>query len=238
MNFDLDELIESEQFRRFFLPLATLFLSGLFLSLGLWQLDRAAEKNRLQEMFDSDAAYLELEPGMPVVQFQRIATEGRYLGEQQVLVNNVILDGRRGFYVLTPFRYAANEPLLIVNRGWIALSGAGKPEIGVAGTPRAVRGRMGFLPRVGVRRGEAFIADDPWPKLASYPTPDELSDLLGEALLPYVLLLDPQDDAGFVRRWQPAVRGPMMHYGYAAQWFLMAAAVAGIFAWKRRKKAD
>ncbi|MDX1404490.1 MAG: SURF1 family protein [Woeseiaceae bacterium] len=238
MNLDLDGLIDNEQFRRFFLPLATLFLTGLFLSLGLWQLDRAAQKNRLQQMFESNV-YLELRPGMPVVEFQNLETEGRYLSERQVIVDRIILDDRLGYYVLTPLRYAENEPLLIVNRGWIARSNASgsKPQVEVAGTMRKVRGRMGFLPKVGIRSGEAFTANDDWPKLASYPTPDELSRALGAAVLPFVLLLDPDDEDGFIRRWQPAERGPMMHYGYAAQWFAMAAAVAGIFVWKRRKTA-
>ena len=56
------------------------------------------------------------------------------------------------------------------------------------------------------------------------PTLDELSAELGQELLPFILLLSPEDDDGYVRLWQPRDSGPGMHYGYAFQWFAMAAA--------------
>lgn len=234
----IDDFIENKNFRRFFPPLAATFLIVLFVSLGLWQLDRAAEKNRVQAMFEGDASYTRVTGNMPVTEFQNIEADGQYLDQQQVLIDNMFLDGRPGFYAITAFRYATDEPLLIVNRGWIARSGtnAAKPDLGVAADMRTIRGRAGFLPRVGIRSGEAFRGEDDWPKTAIYPTIEDLSGVLGEDLLSFVLLLNPDADDGFVRRWQSRERGPMMHYGYALQWFAMAAAVAGIFLWGLRKK--
>jgi len=233
-----DEIIESEQFRRLFVPLASLFLFILFVSLGVWQLGRAAEKNSIRALFEEGAPYTRATGDMPVTEYQPIEARGRYLNERQVLIDNMIVDGRIGFYAITPLRYATAEPLLLVNRGWIprAAGDSTKPDLGVAGDVRTVQGRVGYLPRVGIRSREAFQAGDEWPKTASYPTPEDLSAELGEELLPFVLLLDPAADDGFLRSWQPRESGPMMHYGYALQWFAMAAAVAGIFVWRRRKK--
>lgn len=238
MTLKFDEYIESEHFRRYILPLATLLLIVALVSLGLWQLDRAAEKLSVQALFEGDAPYSRVTGDMPVTEFQNIEADGRYLGERQVLIDNMILDGRVGFYVITAFRYAPNEPLLIVNRGWIPRTPAdsAEPDLHVSSAMRSIRGRAGFLPRVGIRSREAFQAGDDWPKTAIYPTLDELSRELGEDLLPFVLLLSPDADDGFLRRWQPRERGPMMHYGYALQWFAMAAAVAGIFLWRLRRK--
>lgn len=235
---DIDDFIDSEQFRRFFVPLAALVLTITFVSLGFWQLDRAAEKNRVRALFEEDAPYATVTGDMPVSEFQNIEAQGRYLGERQVLLSNMFLDGRPGYYAITAFRYAADEPLLMVNRGFIArtASASAKPELAVAGDTRSIRGRAGFLPQVGIRSGEAFRAGDDWPKTATYPTLEELSAELGEGLLPFVLLLDADADDGFVRSWQPRDRGPMMHYGYALQWFAMAAAVAGIFFWKQWRR--
>lgn len=235
---NFDELIESEQFRRLFAPVATVLLVALFVSLGVWQLDRAAQKNRTRALFEDDAPYTRVTGVMPVTEFQLLEAQGRYLGERQVLIDNMIVDGRIGSYAITPFRYAPDEPLLIVNRGWIprAAGDSSRPGLGVAGDARVIRGRAGFLPKVGIRSREAFQAGDDWPKSASYPTLDELSVELGEELLPFVLLLGPEADEGFLRHWQPRESGPMMHYGYALQWFAMAAAVAGFFAWRLRKK--
>ncbi len=236
---NFDDLIESEQFRRWFLPAAALIFFALFVSLGLWQLDRAAEKNAVSALFEDAAPYARVNGDMPVTEFQLIEARGRYLGERQVLIDNMIVDGRIGYYAITAFRYAPGEPLLLVNRGWIPRTAgdSSKPVLGVAGDARTIRGRAGYLPKVGIRSPEAFRVDDAWPKTASYPTLPELSAELGEELLPFILLLGPEADDGFLRRWRPTESGPMMHYGYALQWFAMAVAVAGIFAWRLRKKS-
>lgn len=233
-----DEIIESEQFRRYFLPLAALALIALFLSLGVWQLGRAADKRAVRALFESDAPYTPLTRDMSVTEYQLLEAEGEYLAERQVLIDNVILDGRIGFYAITAFRYAPDEPLLLVNRGFIPKQPghAAKPGLDVAAATRIIRGRAGFLPQVGIRSREAFLVDDDWPKLANYPTLDDLSAQLAADLVPFVLLLGPDEPDGFERRWQPRDRGPMMHYGYALQWFAMAAAVAGVVLWRQRKK--
>lgn len=233
-----DDIIESEQFRRYFLPLAALALIALFLSLGVWQLGRAAEKKAVRTLFENDAPYTAVTRDMPVTEYQLLEAEGKYLPDRQFLIDNVIVDGQIGFYAITAFRYAPDEPLLIVNRGFIPKQpgDAAKPGLDVAAATRIIRGRAGFLPQVGIRSREAFLVDDDWPKLANYPTLDDLSAQLAADLVPFVLLLGPDEPDGFERRWQPRDRGPMMHYGYALQWFAMAAAVAGVVLWRQRKK--
>ena len=66
--------------------------------------------------------------------------------------------------------------------------------------------------------------------------PNQAVEELDAELLPFVLLLSPDADNGYVRRWQPPQSGPMMHYGYAFQWFVMALAILGIMFWNFRKK--
>ena len=52
----------------------------------------------------------------------------------------------------------------------------------------------------------------------------------------FALLLDPEDEDGFLRQWEPDQSGAMTHYGYAFQWFAMALAVIGIAFWQYRKR--
>ena len=230
--------MRNEQFRRIFPPLAALGLIALFVSLGIWQLDRAAEKNRLKALFENDAPYTRLTGDRPVTEYQNIEAYGHYLDQRQVLIDNVFVDSRIGYYAITALRYAANEPLLIVNRGWIARPAANEPipDLSTGGAKRTIRGRVGHLPRVGIRPGAAFEGAGDWPKKAIYPTLADLSAELGEKLLPFILLLSPDADHGFLRRWQPRESGPMMHYGYAFQWFAMATAILGILFWRIRKR--
>ena len=153
-------------------------------------------------------------------------------------IDNIFVEGRSGYYVVTAFRYAADQPSIIVNRGWVPHPAAGSvdPDLSVGNADRTIRGRVGALPRVGIRRGEAFEDADNWPKKAVYPTLDDLSAELGQELEPFILLLSPHDDDGYVRRWQPRDSGPGMHYGYAFQWFAMATAVLGMLLWRIRKR--
>ena len=84
--------------------------------------------------------------------------------------------------------------------------------------------------------GEAIPLDAGWPKLAVYPTLDEVAAVLGEPVQPFILLLDPGDDYGFLRNWVPEEMGPGRHYAYALQWFAMGLVLAGLLIWNYRKR--
>ena len=202
---------------------------ALFITLGFWQLDRAEQKRALEEAFADTGSYVPVTAAMDYELYQPLTASGRYLHERQFLIDNMILDGRLGYYVVTPFEYAIGEPLLLVNRGWVATK-AGSEPAGISGAPNegvtTVKGRAGQLPRVGIRAGEAFMDDGGgWPRIANWPTLDELSASLGRDVLPFVLLADPEPGSTLIRRWQPQQAGPMRHIGYAFQWFALALAV-------------
>jgi surfeit locus 1 family protein len=221
-------------------PVAAVLLTILFVSLGFWQLDRAAEKASLQRLFDADAGYTPLSDEMSVVDYQRISASGRFLGDRHFLIDNMILNSRLGYFVITPFEYASDKPLLMVNRGWVA-AGTDRSLPTLMPLPAAdteVRGRVGHLPRVGIRSRDAVSPSPGWPKLATYPELSDLSQALGRELLPFILLLDPHDADALIRQWQPQGRGPAMHYGYAFQWFAMAITVVSILIWQFRKRRD
>ena len=234
----IEDLLKNESFLRYFPLIAGSVFVVLFVSLGLWQLDRAAEKKALLELFESGGGYTEPQNFDNLEPFDRIEMAGRYRPDQQILIENIPLDGRLGYYVITPFEPSANDPWLLVNRGWIP-----KPthpdertDIEVPAEYGYVRGLVGHLPRVAIRPGEAFAVRDGWPRLALYPTTEEVASELGHSVLPVVLLLGQNEDNGFVRRWQPNVSGPMTHYSYAFQWFALAVAVVGIAGWQLRKR--
>jgi surfeit locus 1 family protein len=236
----LDALIDDPRFKRLFVPVASGGFIILFLSLGSWQLDRAAEKNRTLAFFDRDAAVSQLAEVAQPEEYQNIEVSGHFETQRQFLVDSGLVEGRRGFYVVTAFLPVDEQSWLMVNRGWVPRSAPGETDADLSiasdGNGRSLRGRVGQLPRVGMRKGAAFAESTSWPKRGLYPTLDELSAQLEQPLLPFVLLLDPAESDGFVRRWQPAGSGPMMHYGYALQWFAMAVAVLGLLIWQIRKK--
>ena len=228
-------------------PLAGVVLVVAFTALGLWQLDRAAEKEALAAKFADDAPYrslgnVDVENQDPPIPFEKLELRGRPLLDRQVLIDNIVRNGRIGYFVITPFELTNVAPLLLVNRGWVD-KGGDADITDIAGTDkgsadgwRRVRGRAGHLPRVGIRSGAAFAGDPDWPRVAVYPTLAEVAEQLDRELLPFVLLLDPDDADGFMRAWEPVQSGPMTHYGYAFQWFAMALAVVAIGGWQLKKR--
>lgn len=218
-------------------PIAALALAVLFTFLGFWQLDRAEQKRELEAAFESGGEPVEIPADTAPPLYQRISATGYFLASRQFLIGNIVEGGRLGYYVITPLELQQGGPLLLVNRGWIPHQPGGElPDVSVDPGLRTVEGRAGRLPRVGVRPGTALEADGGWPRLATFPTVEDLSRALQRPALPFVLLADPDPAGGLVRQWEPRQAGPSRHLAYAFQWFALAVAVVAVTAVLYRKR--
>ena len=213
-------------------------LVAQFVGLGLWQISRAHEKRAAQDAFERQTNFTRFVHGMELQPFQQLVAEGAFDGERQFLLDNIVVDSRNGHYVITPLVYSDNEPVLLVNRGWIPRGGetVDPATLAVPNTPTTVRGRVGSLPRAGYRMGAAIESPSTWPQHAVFPTFDEVEASLGREVQPFVLLMAASETNGFLRRWAPTEIGPGRHYAYAFQWFAMAIVLAGLLAWNYRKR--
>ena len=209
-----------------------------FAALGAWQVSRAFEKHAEQQAFVTQTGFASWSDGVDVRPFQKLKATGHFDVEHQFLLENIIINSRLGYYVLTPLRVADDTPLLLINRGWFERAGSevAPGKLTLPESTVTVRGRAGSLPKAGYRMGEAVPADAAWPKQAVYPILDEIADALGEPIQPFVLLLDPEDNYGFFRHWVPEEMGPGRHYAYALQWFAMGIVLAGLLIWNFRKR--
>lgn len=211
----------------------------LMLSAGFWQLERAAEKRAEREAFAAAGTHRLYAEGDTVLPYQPLELRGTWLEGRDILLDNIIVRSRVGHYVLTPLVTGSEEPLVLVNRGFVVAEGdsttaeALTPETSV----RRVRGRAGRLPRAGYRMGEAILDPAAWPLKALYPDYGDIEAALGSSVLPFVLLLDADEPNGFERDWQPGGMTPARHTGYAVQWFLMALVLAGLMVWHARKRS-
>jgi surfeit locus 1 family protein len=218
------------------MTLLALGLCALFVRLGLWQWHRWIE---------SDAAAARFARGADAVQplgerthadlphYQRVSVTGQLDGQHQFLLDNRGYRGRPGYEVLTPLTRAAGGVLLI-DRGWVPFTGsrARLPEVGLAGdAPVTVSGRVAELPSAGLASGRAAPSPrDPWPKVTSFPSAQELAGALGVPLAARILLLDPAAPQGYVRDWQPPCMNPLRHLSYAIQWWCFAALAVVVWA--------
>ncbi|MEQ8207286.1 MAG: SURF1 family protein, partial [Woeseia sp.] len=219
-------------------PVAGVLLIVMFVSLANWQLDRAEEKETTAALFDENATPVELASVAEPLRFQPVTTRGRYLPEQQFLIDNIVINGRVGYYVVTPFEQAGGGEVMLVNRGWIEKSRSGTtlPAIAVGDEVRNLTARVGRLPRVALRPDRAVRPGQNWPKVAVYPEISDLSSELGRPVSETVLLLGPEASDGYLRSWRPPEKGSMMHYGYAFQWSALALTVLVILVYQLRKK--
>jgi surfeit locus 1 family protein len=216
----------------------------LFSGLGVWQLQRAAEKRTVIASLEDDRQpVLERLPGTPAAldraTRREVRIEGSYEGERQFLLDNRIHEGRPGFDVLTPLVLEDGRRVL-VDRGWVASGPDREPveSAELAVDERVtVEGRL-WLPEPGLALGAAVTPGTDWPRLVTRIDFAALEDALGRELVPVVIRA--QGEAPWLfrpRDLQPRF-GPMRHYGYAFQWFALALTVFGvacILEWRRRR---
>ncbi len=230
--------IGSLEFRPGLWPtLATLLLLPLLTWLGTWQLERAAWK---QALIDAHAA----RAGLPAValstllpvsadsEYRSVTVRGEYDLGHQLLLDNRLYQGRAGYQVLTPLLLEDGTRMVLVNRGWVpaGASRAVLPEVGGPSGSLRVRARIKLPPDRVFRLGAEEERAAGWPQVVQALDMAVLEQRLGHALLPVLLLLDPDDAHGFVRDWKP-VYGilPDKHRAYAMQWFTLAVVLLLIY---------
>jgi cytochrome oxidase assembly protein ShyY1 len=216
----------------------------LFIRLGFWQLDRAAQKQVLLDDF-ARAEQTEPQPIKTIQEieglshgrdpaFLHISLRGTYLTQRQMLLENQVYAGRPGYHVLTPLRLA--DGVVVVDRGWIpAVPVDSLPSLEISRPTVEVAGLLRPFFQPGLRMGSPWV-DDAWPKHANYPTAADISRLLGMPVASRMLLLDRQQAQGYVREWHPQIIGPGRHYAYAVQWFGFALVLVILYVFLNLKR--
>ena len=231
--------------KRYFRPtlwptLATLLVVPGLLWLGLWQLDRASQKQDLDARF---FAQLQQEPAKldgnivdsvfhsEAWRYRRVTGSGRYLA-RHFFLDNRTYRGVAGYQVLTPLEIEHETDLgVIVNRGWIPLGSSRRtlPTISVPDEIVVLRGHS-RIPGESFLLGEAGYRSDAWPRVVQNLDLAQMEKALRIRLLPFVVELDPEEQHGFERHWQPygGLR-PERHRAYAFQWFALALTLVVIY---------
>jgi surfeit locus 1 family protein len=230
---------------RLFTTVLAIALIAMLVSLGRWQLQRAAEKRVLFDSFAApgvDARPIDLQTAR-VPRYSYVQAVGSYDATRQILIDNMVEGERPGYFVITPFALQKGGWVL-VNRGWVPFgqSRADRPAVPVGGTLRTIRGRADNLPSPGIKMGVPAPLAPPYPVVATYPTRAEVAQLLNEpdwTSATDLILLDADQPDGYVRKWAPPGFPPVRHIGYAVQWFGLALALGVIYVvtnFRRTKK--
>lgn len=218
------------------LTLAAVLVAALTFSLGQWQLRRAAQKEAIQTAISIknklpalDLKALEAIESIANEVYRRVEVRGVWQAEHTVYLDNRPMQGRSGFWVMTPLVLQGTTQAILVQRGWV---------------PRNFGDRT-LLPDVltpaGLVTVEGRIAPPP-SKLYEFKGVDsgpirqnlDLSAFRVETGLPLLeasLLQTGAASEGLLRDWAAPNLGVETHYGYAFQWFSLCALVMGLYFW-------
>ena len=209
-------------------------------SLGMWQLGRAAEKTALQDakQQQSDQVVLDgrtlgtarVEPQQrQALIHRRMLLRGQWLAEHTVFLENRQMNGKPGFFVMTPLKLEGTGAVVLVQRGWAQRSFTDRTALPVLQTP------------MGLVEVQGHLA--PWPsRLYDFggaetgPIRQNL-DLTayrqetGLSVLEISLLQSGTASEGLLREWPLVASGVAKHHGYAFQWFGLSGLIALLYVW-------
>lgn len=211
----------------------------MLLSLGFWQLDRAGDKQALLARWQDQAesrSWSELQaeglnPGQPVV------IRGKYDQRRHWLLDNRTRNGQPGYELLSLFHPQAG-PAVVVNRGWLAAPRRRdeRPAFTTPADPVELQGRVAEFPQPPVL--DSVAEPTGWPRRVQALSPAQ-AQAEEPSLAGYLLRLADESQPGAKRAdWQLDVMGAQTHYGYALQWFSLAAALVVLTLVASYRKTD
>lgn len=228
------------QFRPGFWPtVATVLVLLVFPALGLWQLDRAAQKNVLQDAFERHQAATPIDfhavmlPTTPQdIYWRKAQIAGMFVTDMNILLDNQVLNGVAGYFVYTLFKLERQDIWVWVNRGWVATGSRRDaiPDVVLGEGVYNISGSIKAPPKTGILLADNVIEPlgEGVYRLQKFVLSD-IQKLSKFKFSPYIIRLDSDSSAGFVRQWQAVGFGKERHKGYAFQWFAMATAVLCIY---------
>lgn len=214
-------------------------------SLGRWQLSRAAEKQALQ-------ALIEARGRMPAIDGQTllagaagsaavaqalvhraVVLQGRWRPEHTVYLDNRQMQGRVGFFVVTPLQLTGPDAgMLLVQRGWAPRNFQEHrrlPPVQTSGDAVVrVVGRVALAPS---RLYEFQGGDGASSRIRQNLDLAAFRAETGLALADLTVLQTGPASEGLRRDWPVINAGVDKHYGYAFQWFGLCGLMAVLYVW-------
>jgi surfeit locus 1 family protein len=215
---------------------------GLTVALGNWQLGRAHEKREIKARFEAQSAQPAITvsgPGLAAkdVELRRVEARGVFDARYVVYVDNRIHRGVAGYHVVMPLRLEGSDRYVLVNRGWIARTAdrAQLPEVRTPAGAVRVSG-VAMVPGKRMLELSGAVMEGPiWQNL----TIERYRQARPIAIQPFLIRQDSALDDALVREWEAPDFGIDMHYGYAFQWFALAATILVFYAYTRyRRRRD
>lgn len=206
----------------------------LTLALGNWQLGRGQEKNNLKVQFEQSAQSAIIHVSAAAleardVELRRVEARGTFEPKYAVLIDNRVLRGVVGYHVVMPLKLGEGNRYVLVNRGWVAGTRDRSllPEVKTPAAPVTINGLALVPSKRFLELSDQTTQGSVWQNL----TLERYRQAMPIAIQPFLIRQD-QDSTladGLVREWEAPDYGVDKHYGYAFQWFALAALILVIY---------
>ena len=208
-----------------------LSLVTLFTYLGVWQLNRAEErdiafKKVKMQMALSPIPISNKNDWNTVAPYQKISIKGRFIEEHTVLIDNALLDGKAGYHIITAFKPDTINQYLAVNRGWVPGT-KNRSILPTFTTQKKTITLNGYLkefqpPPLFFSKTENITRNKNNQPLWLYFDLPLFKKQLDLPLSPYLFIAQANKNGAFKTPLLQAESKEGMHIGYAIQWFVFA----------------
>jgi len=240
--------MSSRSSRFWIVTLATLVTMAITAALGVWQLGRAAQKQALQDQIEERSVWpawterdilTASDPNAGL--YRSVKLSGRWVPGADVFLDNRQMDGRVGFFLVTPLRLAGSDRVILVQRGWVPRDFTDRsrvPQVPASEGTVQIEGRLAPAPGKLFELGEAGAG--PIRQNIDIAT---LAQETGLALMNVSVLQTGDVPDGLQRNWPRINAGVHKHHGYAFQWFGLCALAGLLYVWfqfisPRRKRTS
>lgn len=225
-------------------------MASVAVALGFWQLDRANQKVALESAFFDRMAMAPMPCAAAIATaepaYLRVRLDGRYAQGTQYLLDNRTAGGVAGYEVLTPF-VCRDGATLLVNRGWLA----GDPSRGAIPTWTTPSEPVSLTGFVYVPTGLPPLVDDTeWAEPTERPDVYRIGYLDVERMQQqsknargsnaghyrYPIVIDSSGPGVLQSNFDIGPVSPTKNWGYAVQWFAIAAAILGYLGYRSARK--
>ncbi|MBV8124807.1 MAG: SURF1 family protein [Burkholderiaceae bacterium] len=212
----------------------TLLGMALTARLGIWQLDRAAQKRALQAQIEARSlaprlGNADLAAVNEMLMQRRVDLHGLWLNDKTVYLDNRPMKGRAGFFVLTPLQLSGTKLTVLVQRGWIPRDAADRSRLPAVPRPAdevRVLGRLVPSPSRVYELGAGASG-----AIRQNLDPQAYGRELGLPVPAAAVLEDGSAADGLLRDWPAPAVDIQKHYGYAFQWFALCVLMLGLYVW-------
>jgi len=194
----------------------------LCISLGIWQLERGTQKKESYELIQKsrlDNPITIEKIGIPIEKFTNIQLKGKFLKDQQFLLDNKVYNKKAGYEVISP--YIVDNKIVLINRGWVDNNNRQSiPSIEINSLDNPVIGYTYYYEKPYELREDTYTGT--WPLIIQNIDTDKIEELLQYNVAPYVVIMD--RDQKNLLQLQVIFKKNMefKHYMYAGQWFLFS----------------